>query len=176
MSIGAILRPLVEAYAGSVPEIAARLSAAGLSASSSDEELAGLPLLRKSDLAARQAASPPWGGLLEAGCVPTAAFMSTGGVVEPLVPRMVERLASLLRAAGFGPGQVILVDGQVLILSDAGELVLVKAVPDSYHEVARAKVLDGKCWTTPVVSNGRVYARSTKEAVCLDVSPKSAAR
>ena len=64
----------------------------------------------------------------------------------------------------------------VLVLSDAGELVLVKATPESYQEVARADVLGGKCWTTPVVSNGRVYARSTTEAICLDVSPKSASR
>ncbi len=78
--------------------------------------------------------------------------------------------------AGFGPGHVILVDGQVMALSDAGELVLVKATPDSYQEVARASVLGGKCWTTPVVSNGRVYARSTTEAVCLEVGPKSASR
>ena len=78
--------------------------------------------------------------------------------------------------AGFGPGHVILVDGHVLVLSDAGDLVLVKAVTDSYQEVARAHVLAGKCWTTPVVSNGHVYARSTKEAVCLDLNPKTAAR
>lgn len=78
--------------------------------------------------------------------------------------------------AGFGPGQVILVGSNVLVLSDAGELVLVKASADSYQEVARAKVLEGKCWTTPVISNGRIYARSTTEAVCLDVSPKSASR
>ena len=78
--------------------------------------------------------------------------------------------------AGFGPGHVILVDGQVMVLSDAGELVLVKATPDSYQEVARAGVLGGKCWTTPVVSNGRVYARSTSEAVCLEIGPKSASR
>ena len=78
--------------------------------------------------------------------------------------------------AGFGPGQVILVGNNVLVLSDTGELILVKAAADSYQEIARAKVLDGKCWTTPIVSNGRIYARSTKEAVCLDVSSKSAAR
>jgi outer membrane protein assembly factor BamB len=78
--------------------------------------------------------------------------------------------------SGFGPGQVILADGHVLVLSDAGDLVLVKATSESYQEVARAHVLEGKCWTTPVVSNGRLYARSTKEAVCLDLSPKTAAR
>ncbi len=77
---------------------------------------------------------------------------------------------------GFGPGQVILVDGHVLVLSDAGELVLVKATPGSYQEVARASVLSGKCWGTPVVSGGRIYARSTKEAVCVEVPPAHASR
>ena len=71
---------------------------------------------------------------------------------------------------GFGPGQVIFAGGQVIALSDAGELVLIDAKPDAYKELARADVLDGKCWSTPVLANGRIFARSTKEAVCLDVS------
>ncbi|MEO7317887.1 MAG: PQQ-binding-like beta-propeller repeat protein [Chthoniobacteraceae bacterium] len=73
---------------------------------------------------------------------------------------------------GFGPGQVILAGDQVIALSDAGELVLIDAKPDAYKELARADVLDGKCWSTPVLANGRIFARSTKEAVCLDVSGK----
>lgn len=77
---------------------------------------------------------------------------------------------------GFGPGQVILVDGHVLVLSDAGDLVLVKAVSSGYQEVARANVLTGKCWSTPVISNGRIYARSTKEAVCLEVPQAHASK
>lgn len=77
---------------------------------------------------------------------------------------------------GFGPGHVIGVGRQVLALSDAGELVLIEATPEAYREVARAEVLDGKCWTTPVVAGGRVYARSTTEAVCLDVSVQGASR
>jgi len=36
--------------------------------------------------------------------------------------------------------------------------------PAAYHEVARAQVLSDKCWTMPVVSNGLVYCRNTKEA------------
>lgn len=73
---------------------------------------------------------------------------------------------------GFGPGQVILAGDRVLALADTGDLVAFEAKPDAYKEVARAKVLDGKCWTTPIVSNGLIFARSTKEAVCLDVSGK----
>ena len=74
--------------------------------------------------------------------------------------------------SGFGPGQVILAGDQVLALSDAGDLVLIATDTAEYKELARAHVLDGKCWTTPILANGRIYARSTKEAVCLDVSGK----
>jgi len=71
---------------------------------------------------------------------------------------------------GFGPGQVVLAGDRVVALADNGDLVTFDASPASYHEVSRAKILDGKCWTTPVVSNSQIFARSTKEAVCLDVS------
>jgi outer membrane protein assembly factor BamB len=71
---------------------------------------------------------------------------------------------------GFGAGNVILVNEQLLALTDFGELVVVAAKPDAYQEVARAKVVTGKCWSTPAVSGGRIYVRSTKEGVCLDVS------
>jgi outer membrane protein assembly factor BamB len=71
---------------------------------------------------------------------------------------------------GFGPGGCTLVGGNVLVLSDAGDLVLVKASPASYQEAARSHVLAGKCWNSARVSNGRIYARSTREGVSLDVS------
>jgi outer membrane protein assembly factor BamB len=73
--------------------------------------------------------------------------------------------------SGFGPGGCILAGGNVLVLSDAGDLVLVKATPASYQEIARSHVLTGKCWNCASVSNGRIYARSTREGVSLDVSP-----
>jgi outer membrane protein assembly factor BamB len=76
---------------------------------------------------------------------------------------------------GFGPGNVVLVDGHLLALSDTGELFLIKATPAGYTEVAKAKVLSGKCWSTPVISGGRVYARSTTEAVCVDISASAVA-
>jgi len=57
----------------------------------------------------------------------------------------------------------------VLALSDDGHLVLIDTNTSAYKELARADVLDGKCWTTPVLANGKVFARSTKEAVCLDL-------
>jgi hypothetical protein len=44
----------------------------------------------------------------------------------------------------------------------------VEATPESYKEIARAKAVNGKCWSTPALSDGRIYVRSTTEAACLD--------
>ncbi len=68
---------------------------------------------------------------------------------------------------GFGPGNVILAGDRLLALSDDGRLVVVEATPEGYHEIARAKVLTGKCWSTPAISEGRIFVRSTKEGACL---------
>ena len=81
--------------------------------------------------------------------------------------------------SGFGYGSVLLVNGMVLALSESGALVLVEPNPSAYTEIARYQALDGslssvpglpvKCWNVPAISNGRIYARSTSEAVCLEV-------
>ena len=78
---------------------------------------------------------------------------------------------------GFGSGGgTILVGDSVLVQSDRGPLILIEATPKGYHELARAQIYAGKCWTMPVVSNGKIFARNTKEGFCLDVSPQQAQR
>lgn len=77
---------------------------------------------------------------------------------------------------GFGQGGTVLVDGSVVTLAENGDLVVVEATPASYKETARHKAVGGKCWNNVAVSDGRIYARSTKEGVCLDVAPRAAAR
>lgn len=73
---------------------------------------------------------------------------------------------------GFGPGNVLLVNDKILALADDGQLVVVEALPAAYKEIARFKAVTGKCWSTPALSDGRIYIRSTKEGACLDVSGK----
>ena len=74
------------------------------------------------------------------------------------------------KEAGFGPGQVILAGDKIIATSDKGEIVVVEASPDKYKEVARKDVLDGKVWSYPILANGKIFARSTTEGVCLDVN------
>jgi hypothetical protein len=89
------------------------------------------------------------------------------------------------RQSGPGLGGVIAVGGLILLLTENGNLVLVNPEPAAYTEVARFRALDGtsssiseltvKCWNVPAISNGRLYVRSTTEAVCLDVAPAAPA-
>jgi outer membrane protein assembly factor BamB len=71
------------------------------------------------------------------------------------------------RQRGFGQGNCILIDDKLVVLSDAGELAIVEATPDAYNEITRATVIEGKCWSMPAYSNGRLYIRSTAEAACI---------
>jgi outer membrane protein assembly factor BamB len=74
------------------------------------------------------------------------------------------------RQGGFGKGGLIAANGNLICLTERGLLVIVKATPDKYTELASAQVLRGTCWTHPVLANGFVYCRSHEgELVCLDV-------
>jgi hypothetical protein len=72
---------------------------------------------------------------------------------------------------GFGAGQVLLAGDKLLALADDGQVVLVEPSPDGYKELARIKAVAGKCWSTPALSQGRLYIHSTKESACFDLSP-----
>ena len=63
----------------------------------------------------------------------------------------------------YGYGQVIVASGHLIVLSDTGELALVKASPDAYTEVAKFAALDGKTWNNPAISGGKLFVRNAKE-------------
>jgi outer membrane protein assembly factor BamB len=74
---------------------------------------------------------------------------------------------------GLGSGSVMAADGKLIVLSDEGELLVGPASSKGFTPSARAKVLDGKCWTVPVLANGRIYCRNAAgDLVCLDVRGK----
>jgi outer membrane protein assembly factor BamB len=71
---------------------------------------------------------------------------------------------------GLGKGTLMAADGKLIILSEKGELVIADADPASFKALARAHVLGGRCWTQPVLANGRIYCRNAAgHLVCLDV-------
>ncbi len=73
----------------------------------------------------------------------------------------------------YGCGTVLISGGTVLVLSDKGELAAVEASPKGYKEIARAQILEGKCWTPPAMLDGRVYARNAAgRLVCVQLPEK----
>jgi outer membrane protein assembly factor BamB len=76
----------------------------------------------------------------------------------------------------FGMGGLILVQTNLLVLTEKGALVLVRPNPNAYTELARYQAFHfspsspGKCWNNPSFSNGRIYAHATTGGIALDVS------
>lgn len=71
---------------------------------------------------------------------------------------------------GFGCGSLMIANGKLIVLSDTGTLSIAKATPVAFEVLAQAEVLDGRCWTMPVLAGGRIYCRNaTGNLVCLDV-------
>lgn len=73
---------------------------------------------------------------------------------------------------GFGAGNVLLAANTLVALTDDGRVVLVKPSPEACQEIAQFKALAGKCWSTPALSDGKLYVRSTKEGACFDLGGK----
>jgi len=72
---------------------------------------------------------------------------------------------------GMGTGSLMLADGKLIILSETGKLIIALAWPEGFRELSSAQILTGKCWTTPTLANGRIYARNANgHLVCVDLS------
>jgi outer membrane protein assembly factor BamB len=66
----------------------------------------------------------------------------------------------------YGNGQlVLLADADLLVVvSERGELALVRASTEGYEELAKVPAIEGKTWNHPVVADGVVYLRNAEEA------------
>ncbi|HXW06146.1 MAG TPA: PQQ-binding-like beta-propeller repeat protein [Vicinamibacterales bacterium] len=71
----------------------------------------------------------------------------------------------------YGYGQVLLASGHLIVLTEAGELALVRATPDRHVELARFPVLDGKGWNHPAMADGYLLVRTDTEMAGFDLRP-----
>lgn len=68
-----------------------------------------------------------------------------------------------------GFGSLMAADGRLIILTEKGELVVAKAGSAGFEELSRAQVLSGRCWSSPVLANGRIYVRNAPgKVLCLE--------
>lgn len=70
---------------------------------------------------------------------------------------------------GLGKGQLLLVDGHLVILGERGKLAVVEATPEGYNEIASSQVLTERCWTPPSLSDGRLFVRTESQILSFDL-------
>ena len=54
-----------------------------------------------------------------------------------------------------------------------GKLIIAKAIPEKFTPLAQSQIFKekGLCWTMPILSNGKIYARDEDGGmVCIDMS------
>jgi outer membrane protein assembly factor BamB len=71
----------------------------------------------------------------------------------------------------YGYGQVMLAGDHLIVLTEDGDVVLVRATPDRHEELARFAAIEGKTWNHPVIANGVLLVRNLREMAAFDIQP-----
>lgn len=66
----------------------------------------------------------------------------------------------------YGYGQVLLAGSHLVVLTEQGDVVLVRATPESHQELAHFSALEGRTWNIPAIDNGLLLVRNTTEMAC----------
>lgn len=70
----------------------------------------------------------------------------------------------------YGFGQVVLASGHIIVLTEEGEIALVRADPTAHREITRFPAIDGKTWNHPAMSDGLLLIRNMEEMAAFDLT------
>ncbi len=71
----------------------------------------------------------------------------------------------------YGYGQLVLAAGHLVVLTERGELALVKATPERHEELAIFSAIEGKTWNHPAIADGVLLVRNANEMAAFRIAP-----
>jgi len=66
----------------------------------------------------------------------------------------------------YGYGQLLLAGGHLVMVTEQGDVVLVRATPEGHQELARFSAIEGRTWNIPAIDNGLLLVRNASEMAC----------
>jgi outer membrane protein assembly factor BamB len=76
----------------------------------------------------------------------------------------------------YGYGQIMLASRHLIVLSEDGDLALVRATPERHQEVVRFSLFQGKTWNHPAMAAGKLLVRNINEMAAFDLRQEEKAR
>jgi len=71
----------------------------------------------------------------------------------------------------YGYGQLLLAADHLIVLTERGEIVLVKATPEKHEELAMFPAIEGKTWNHPAMADGVLLVRNANEMAAFRIAP-----
>jgi outer membrane protein assembly factor BamB len=66
----------------------------------------------------------------------------------------------------YGYGQLLLAGGHLVVVTEDGDVVLVRATPEGHQELAHLPAIEGRTWNIPAIDNGLLLVRNASEMAC----------
>ena len=94
------------------------------------------------------------------------------GLDESILACMDAATGELMWKGGrYGYGQLLAAGDHLVVLTERGDLVLVRATPEGHQEVAGFPAIEGKTWNVPAMADGRILVRNARQMAAFDLSP-----
>jgi outer membrane protein assembly factor BamB len=78
------------------------------------------------------------------------------------------------KAGRYGYGQLMIAGDLLVVVTEDGRVVLVRATPDGHEELASFAAIEGKTWNHPVIADGRLIVRNGREMAAFDIRLREA--
>ena len=92
--------------------------------------------------------------------------------ISPIQPPTAATGELKWKGGRYGDGQTLLASGHLVITTDDGEVVLVRATPEAHQEVARTTAVEGGTRNHPALVDGFLLVRNGTQMAAFDLRPR----